>query len=88
MNLQTYCMICREPIPENRAVNRSTTCQKDCNKTLQKMRRARVDARKCRVCAKPSTPDQRKAFQAFLRSNPEHRPAKQGRPLKAKAATA
>jgi hypothetical protein len=82
MNLQTYCLVDRKPIPEERARNRSNTCSNECNQALAKMRRARVDARKCRHCAKPSTPEERKAFHAWLKQNPEYRPPKNVRPNK------
>lgn len=68
MNLQTYCIIDKKPIPEERAANRSNTCSKECRATLDKMRRARVDARRCRHCAKPSSPEDRKLFQAWKRA--------------------
>lgn len=82
LQTQTYCIVDRKPIPEERAKNKSNTCTKECNKLLSQMRRARTDARKCRVCAKPSSPEERKAYQAWLRSHPEYKPVKLGRPTK------
>lgn len=76
----TYCIVDRQEIPLDRAIRKSNTCTRECAKTLRAIQRARVDQRRCRICAKPSTPEERKAFQAFLRSHPEYKPVKRGRP--------
>lgn len=79
---QTYCIVDREQIPEDRAVRKSNTCSKECAKKLKAIRREHTDARRCRHCNKPSTPEERRAFAAFLRSNPNYKPPKRGRPHK------
>lgn len=79
---KTYCIIDRREIPIERQIRKSPTCRKECRDILEKMRRASTEERKCRVCSKPSTPAQRKAFSAWLRNNPDFKPPKRGRPTK------
>lgn len=72
MNLTTYCTICKSVIPEKRAAKRSVLCEdKECRKRLNEIRRFRTDMRRCRACAKPSTPEERKAFKRWRKTDPE-----------------
>lgn len=82
-----HCIIDRIPIPRERAVKRSNTCSKECAQLLRKIRRAQDDERECRHCARPSTPEERKAFKAWRATQPGYA-KKRGRPVKQKAATA
>lgn len=83
IDLTLYCIVDRVAIPHERAIKKSNTCGDACAKILKAKRRALVDQRRCRVCNKPSTPEERKAYQAFLRANPEFKKAKRGRPRNA-----
>jgi hypothetical protein len=76
----TYCIIDKKEIPEERAAKKSNTCSKECKTILEKIRRARTDARRCRHCAKPSTPEERKAFHAWRKTHPEYKAPVIGRP--------
>lgn len=43
------------------------TCSDECSKARKNFRRSRQDSRMCRYCFKPSTPEQRLAFQQWRR---------------------
>lgn len=80
--LPTYCIVDRKLIPPERAAKRSVTCGGECAGTLRKIRRGLTDKRRCRICAKPSTPDERRAFKRWRKADPEftNSTGKRGRP--------
>lgn len=84
----TFCIIDTKEIPVERQVKRSSTCSKECAAKLTAIRRAVVDSRKCRHCGKPSSPEERRLFQQFKKSQ-GHIGPKRGRKTNAeKAASA
>jgi predicted nucleic acid-binding Zn ribbon protein len=67
-----HCIVCQNPIPHDRP-KLAVTCSKECTVIRKNFWRSRQDARTCRYCLKPSTPEQRLAFQRWKRQpqNPE-----------------
>ena len=45
-----FCVIDKNPIPEESAKRGAVTCSKPCQKEYRARRRARVNLRKCRHC--------------------------------------
>ncbi len=72
-----FCLVDGEPIVPARVLRRSVTCSVECAKKLVAMRRAMIDARVCRQCHAPSTPEERKDFQRWRRDRGH---VKMGRP--------
>jgi hypothetical protein len=71
MNLnevKVYCVVCGDVVPEDRKRRRSITCRKECADARNAYLRARVEAKKCKYCAQPSTPEQREDFKAWRRA--------------------
>jgi hypothetical protein len=48
--MQIYCVMCKEPIPDVRAIRGSYTCTKACHNEYRKQRRAEKSLRVCRFC--------------------------------------
>lgn len=76
--MPTYCIVDCKPIPEERERRKSTTCCDECRDELNKQRRERKDTKVCRLCARPSTPEERILFNRWRRET--FPPAKRGRP--------
>jgi hypothetical protein len=73
-------MVDQKPIPEERERRRSTTCSDECRTRLNEIRREKKDAKICRHCSKPSTPEERILFNRWRRETfPQ---PKKGRPSK------
>ena len=72
-----FCLVDGAPIAPERIVRRSVTCSAECAKKLAAMRRAMIDARVCRQCHAPSTPEERRDFQRWRRDRGQ---LKRGRP--------
>jgi hypothetical protein len=82
--IQTFCTVDKKPIPPERAARRSNTCDNLCQRKLKAHRRAVQDAKKCRHCSRPSTPEERLNYQRWRRSQPEYVAKKRGRKPKNK----
>lgn len=80
----TFCLICKSNIAEDRMLKRSVVCSDECAKARKRMLSALRDRRKCLICGKPSTPEERLQFQRWRRSQADYAPRKRGRPTKAK----
>jgi hypothetical protein len=81
--MATFCMVDQKPIPEERERRRSTTCSDECRTRLNEIRREKKDAKVCRHCSKPSTPEERVLFNRWRRETfPQ---PKKGRPSKKKS---
>jgi predicted nucleic acid-binding Zn ribbon protein len=78
---KTFCIVCIKEIPKERRMQRSITCSKECKAVLRKFYRAVADSKKCRLCAKPSTLEERRQYKLWLKAT---NPVKLGRPKKAK----
>lgn len=61
-----HCIVCRNEIPHDRP-KMAVTCSKECTKARKDYWRSKQDAKHCRYCMKPSTPEQRLAFQQWRR---------------------
>jgi hypothetical protein len=48
--MSTYCIMCKETIPDARAIRGSYTCSKICHDEYRKQRRAERSKRQCRFC--------------------------------------
>lgn len=48
--METYCVKCKEPIPELRQVRGSHFCSNDCHRLYRKERRAMRSQKVCRFC--------------------------------------
>jgi predicted nucleic acid-binding Zn ribbon protein len=66
VHTQTHCVMCGDPIPEDRP-KMALTCSDACKIARKNYRRSRQDQRECRYCQKPSTPEQRALFQQWRR---------------------
>jgi len=62
-----HCVMCPNEIPADRRKHKAVTCSPICAEMWEKKRRERQDSRECRFCRKPSTPEQRAAYQRFTR---------------------
>lgn len=77
-----FCVICTKPIPWDRFKRKAVTCDNDCAEKLKMVRRKLRDARYCRLCNKPSTPEQREHYRRWIHAQPKERG--RGRPKKTK----
>lgn len=62
-----HCVVCGDPVPYDRVAQGAITCKKEHGADRANMLRARKDARECRYCHKPSTPEDRTAYIRFRR---------------------
>lgn len=70
------CVNCPNKIPMTRFLRKGCTCSDRCAKEIKDFRRKQREAKYCRLCCKPSTPEQRKAYREFAKAQPK---AKRGR---------
>lgn len=63
---QMFCVVCQDPIPEERKWD-AITCSPECTKRRKDYGRSRKDQTKCRYCSRPSTPDERARYSAWRR---------------------
>lgn len=66
-----HCVICARPIPESRMTRKAVTCSDGHANELKNARRRLRDMSRCRLCNRPSTPEERAEFAAWRRSRPE-----------------
>jgi ribosomal protein S26 len=52
MSLDIRCVICGEPVPEERAKRGAITCGQDCSRELNKRRRSQKAGSSCRLCGR------------------------------------
>lgn len=69
-----FCVMCQEPIPAERITRLTVTCSDLCKKRRKDFLKARVEMKHCRYCHKPSTPEQRKRFQRWVRAEEKNPP--------------
>ena len=67
-SLDVFCVVCREQVPEDRKRRRATTCSKLCAQRRDKYLRAKTNAKKCRFCGHPCTPEDRASYRAWRKS--------------------
>jgi predicted nucleic acid-binding Zn ribbon protein len=67
LQVSLHCIMCKEPIPPERLSRLGVTCSDACKKARKEYLKARIENRHCRYCHKPSTPEQRKRFQRWVR---------------------
>jgi hypothetical protein len=48
----TYCILCREPIPEKRQRRGAATCKVECQRELRRQRRSERALMFCRLCGR------------------------------------
>lgn len=65
--LETFCTVCTKPVPPERLRFKAITCTEECARLRKLSMRSKQDARECRHCRKPSTPEERAAYQRFRR---------------------
>lgn len=65
--IDSFCVVCREPIPADRVTKGSITCKKACADARRRAQRTLQDEKECRYCKRPSSPDEREAFKRFRR---------------------
>lgn len=73
------CTVCGEPIPADREKRKAATCTPECALTLKSYRRNAPQAKRCRHCGMPSTPEERADFLRWRRDR-GHAQEKRGRP--------
>lgn len=59
------CVVCTNPIPADRLKYGAITCSPEHGKIREAAIRAGKDTKECRYCRKPSTPEDRAAYQRF-----------------------
>ena len=64
-HVPVWCVVCKEPVPDDRKRRRSTTCSKLCAGRRNAYLRARTDAKKCRFCGQPCTPEEKESFRSW-----------------------
>lgn len=79
--MATYCVVDQVEIPEDRERRHAVTCSVECKKKLAAIRKSvKNQAKKCPMCYRPCTPEERILFQRWRR---ETFPIpKKGRPKK------
>jgi hypothetical protein len=60
------CVVCMEPIPQDRKKD-AVTCSPRCTKMRKDFFRSRIDHSFCRYCMRPSTPEERNRYNAWRR---------------------
>lgn len=68
-----HCVMCPNEIPAERRRFKAVTCSQECADEWDKKKRERKDVQVCRLCKKPSTPEDRalyKLFRVKLRTQP------------------
>ncbi len=63
--VKIHCVLCTKEVPADRLRFKAITCSKDCADLRKKMIRVRPLAGECMYCHKPSTLEDRAAFQRF-----------------------
>ena len=64
-----YCVVCRAEIPPDRLLKYApVTCTSACSKELVKRRRAHLARTKCSTCGMPSSPKERREFNAWRKA--------------------
>lgn len=63
--IESFCVVCKDPIPDERVKKGSVTCKKECADARRKAQRTLQDDRECRYCRRPSSPEDRAAFNRF-----------------------
>lgn len=48
-----FCVVCREPIPEDRAIRGAVTCTKEHAKLKKQQARDYRSSKKCKYCGRP-----------------------------------
>ena len=64
-DVKIHCILCTKEVPADRLKFKAITCSKECADLRKKMIRVRPLAGECLYCHKPSTPEDRAAFQRF-----------------------
>lgn len=65
-NVVMHCIVCRNELPDSRRKN-AVTCSPECTLARKNYWFSKLDAKMCRYCYKPSTPEQRALFQQWRR---------------------
>jgi len=63
-----YCVICGEAIAPSRVTRKAVTCSDQHARDLKNARRKLRDLTRCRLCNRPSTPEERAQFTAWRKS--------------------
>jgi len=80
--LETFhCVVCGEAISDERIARKAVTCREEHAIVLKSARRKKRTVTRCRMCNRPSTPEELELFKAWRRSLP----AEQRTILKAKS---
>lgn len=64
-----YCVVCGGLIPSERVIRKSVTCTEQHAKVLKLERRRLRDVSRCRLCNRPSSPEERADFAAWRKAN-------------------
>lgn len=62
------CVVCTEPIPRERALRKSVTCSEQHAELLYRSRRVMRDQTRCRLCNRPTTPEEIASYRAWRRA--------------------
>jgi hypothetical protein len=63
--VKVFCTVCGDEVVDERKRRRSITCTRECAIKRNKYLRARTDARKCRFCGQPCTPEEKESYRAW-----------------------
>lgn len=76
-----FCVNCGQKIPTMRFSKGSTTCSKICSAAVHAARKKIRDLQRCRLCCRPTTPEEKASYRAWRKSNGGGR---RGRPKRKK----
>lgn len=63
--VKVFCTVCGDEVTEERKRRRSITCTRSCAIVRNKYLRAKTDAKKCRFCGQPCTPEEKASYRAW-----------------------
>jgi hypothetical protein len=63
--VKVFCTVCGDEVTDDRKRRRSITCTKACATKRNRYLRARTDAKKCRFCGQPCTPEEKESYRAW-----------------------
>lgn len=76
-HVPVFCVVCGADVPLERKIKRSITCTAEHAKQRKAQLRARKEAKICKYCDQPATPEQVADFKAWRRDRNAKRRAEQ-----------
>ena len=76
--LTFHCVMCGDAISPDRVTRKAVTCSEAHARDLKNARRILRDMTRCRLCNRPSTPEERKEFTAWRKERNKRLGVKRG----------